>query len=252
MSRRLTTFARACAATLAVACLVGSAVRPAAAQIAPDAPQGPAPATNLRDLVGRYRAWRGGFALESLETIHERLEIDTPTGQATGAVWIERDGRTRRETATAAGRRIEVATSDGAWRAAPGGPVKDDPGGFERARRYALLAFGDALSGRGGATVAMAGSADVGGRTWTVVRVTYGDADVYEALLDPSSGWLCCYRITESGATRLEMLGDWRLVDGVRMPFAELVKSSGEVGSRVSAIELNRSFPPSLFAKPPG
>jgi hypothetical protein len=247
----MTSFASLCRAAV-IAAMLGAAAVPAAAQIAPDAPQGQPAARDLRELIDRYMAWRGGFALESLQTIHERLQIDTPAGRQSGALWIDRDGRTRREITTADGRVVEVATPDGAWKSTAGGAPAADPGAFERDRRYALLMFGDALAGRGGASVTLAGTADVDDRTWDVVRVSFGDADTYDALLDPSGGFLCCYRITEGGVTRLERLGDWRLVDGVRMPFAELVHTSGDVGLRISAIELNRPLDPTLFARPAG
>ena len=42
-------------------------------------------------------------------------------------------------------------------------------------------------------------TADEGDHTWSVVRVTFGDADTYEALIDPSMGLLCCYRIIQKG-----------------------------------------------------
>ena len=128
----------------------------------------------------------------------------------TGACAVETDG--------AGGRRIEAAAPDGAWRAGADGKPADDPGGYEAARRYAALVFGDALTGRDGAEVALAGSAEAEDHTWTVVRVTFGDADTYDVLLEPVVGALCCYRITEKGVTREVLFTDWRLVDGVRVP----------------------------------
>ena len=223
---------------------------PAGAQIAPDSiDANPAQAAqSLRDLVGRYLDWRGP-AFAQLETIHERLQIDTAIGRQAGGLWMGRDGRTRRETSSAAGTEIAVAAPGGSWRIGPSASP-DDPKAFERARRYALLEFGDALTGRGGATVELAGSAEVEDHTWSVVRVGFGDADRYEALLDPVTGALCCYRITEGGVARTELFGEWRLVDGVRMPFAELTKTDSETGARVSAIELNKALDPGLFQRP--
>jgi hypothetical protein len=244
---------RAAAGALFAALALAAAL-PAAAQIAPDAPTGPPPARTLRELIDRYMDWRGGFALESLQTIHERLQVEMSAARGQGVLWLDRSGRTRLETPSAQGELVEVATPDGAWRRVGSGAPADDPGAVERTRRNALLMFGDALTGRGGASVALNGATELDDRTWDVVRITFGDADTYDALLDPANGWLCCYRITEGGATRLERLGDWRLVDGVRMPFLEVITQpdGAEVGMRVSAIELNRPIDPSLFAKPAG
>ena len=225
------------------------AVTPPPATSDDGSPQTPgALAQALRDLVARYFAWRGP-AYAQLQTIHERLTIETPAGRFPGALWMDRDGRTRRETGSQAGAIIEVNGPAGAWRAGPAaGP--EDPKGAEHARRYAMLAFGDALTGRGGAHVTLAGSATVEDHQWAVVRVTFDDADIYEALIDPASGMLGGYRITEGGAARTELFGAWRLVDGVRLPFAELTRTDREIGVEITTIELNRPFDPALFQRP--
>jgi hypothetical protein len=227
------------------------AAAPAPGQIAPDAPPAGAPARTLRELVDRDRDWRGGYAFEALQTIHERLTLDTAAGRQASALWMDRDGRTRRETSVGGVRQVEVASPLGAWRLGAGGVTAADPAAAERARRYALLVFGDALAGRGGASVALAGETELEDHTWTVVRVSFGDADTYDALIDPVSGALGGYQITEGGARRTELLGDWRLVDGVRMPFASLTRAGAETGATISAIELNRPLDPALF-QPPG
>jgi hypothetical protein len=237
------------AAALGLAALAA----PAMGQIAPDSPQSPGEAAHtLRELVARYLDFRGGAAFEALRTVHERLFLETQTSRRPGSLWMDRDGRMRREIDGDGGPDVQVATGDGAWRTAEGGKVVDDQGAAERARRYALIEFGDAFTGRGGASVALAGTAEVDDKTWSVVRITFGDADVYDALIDPVTGGLCCYRITEGGVQRTLMFGGWRLVDGVRMPFMQLTKAGGETGARIAAIELNRSFDPSLFQRPGG
>ena len=80
-------FARRLAAAAAAGALVLAAA-PALAQIAPDGPPAGAPARTLREMVDRYRDWRGGYAFEALQTIHERLYLDTATGRQAGAVWM--------------------------------------------------------------------------------------------------------------------------------------------------------------------
>ena len=242
---------RASAAAAALALIALAA--PAPAQIAADAPPSPGEAAHtLRELVGRYLAFRGGATYQALQSIHERLYLETAAAQRPGALWLDRDGRMRREAGGGGSADVEVATAEGAWRTAADGKVVDDPGAYERSRRWALIEFGDAFTGRGGAQVALAGSAEVGDQTWSVVRITFGDADVYDALIDPVTGGLCCYRITEGGVQRLLKLGGWRLVDGVRMPFMQITDAGGETGSRVTAIELNGPLDAALFQKPTG
>ena len=241
---------RSLAALLAASLLV-AAPAPLVAQVAPDQPPPTAgeAAYNLHQIVARYIDWRGP-AFRELQTVHERLYVETQAGREPGALWMDRDGRMRRELDDAGVKTVQAAAPGGAWKTGADGKIADDPGAVERARRYALLQFGDAFTGRGGANVALAGTAEVEDRTWSVVRVSFGDADAYEALIDPATGALCCYRITESGVARTEMFGDWRLQDGVRMPFAELVTAGAETGVRISAIELNRDLDPTLFRRP--
>jgi hypothetical protein len=239
---------RASLAALALAAL-GATSAPAQIASAAAGPSAGETAQTLRDLVGRYFAWRGP-AYEQLQTIHERLRIESAAGPQSGELWMDRDGRTRRETTVAGAVQVEVAAAEGAWRSAPADDPPGDAKGAERGRRYALLAFGGALTGRGGATPQLAGTTEFEDHTWSVVRISFGDDDVYEILLDPASGGLCCYRITEDGVARTELFDDWRLVDGVRMPFGEFTRSVAESAARVSAIELNRAIDPALFQRP--
>lgn len=228
------------------------AIVPAAvtAQIAPERQDLGPPARNLRELIDRYRAWRGP-AYDQLQSLHERAYFESAAGRRSGQVWMDRDGRVRIETDGGDGREVRAAAPDGAWRTGADGKAADDPGAAETARRYAALEFGEALSGRDGAQAALAGTADVDDHTWSVVRVTFGDADTYDALIDPSMGLLCCYRITEKGVTREVLFSNWRLVDGVRVPFAQLTRRGADAsGVRLAAVEINPPLDAALFAKP--
>jgi hypothetical protein len=247
----MTTKGRSFALALAVSLtfLSPAALGSAAAQVASEAPPPIDPSHTVRDVVARYLEFRGP-AYPQLQTIHERFYVETPLGRQSGGLWMDRDGRFRREINASGVREVSVATPDEAWRSDGTSGARDDPGASERARRYALVAFGDGLTGRGGAIVTLAGTAQVMDKSWSVLRVTFGDADAYEAFIDPENGLLCCYRITEGGQTRLELFTDWRLVDGVRMPFAQITHTSGDVQAEVGMVELNRPFDPTLFERP--
>jgi hypothetical protein len=239
---------RALAALVALVIASVPAVVPA--QIAADRPNLGPPARNLRELIERYRSWRGP-AYDQLQSLHERGSFESAAGRRAGAIWMDREGRVRIESDGPGGRQVDVAAPDGAWRVGADGKAADDAGAFEAARRYAALAFGDALTGRDGAEATLAGTADAEDHTWDVVRVSFGDADTYDALIDPSIGLLCCYRITEKGVAREVLFSDWRLVDGVRVPFAQLTRKGADAsGVRLAAVEINPPLDPALFAKP--
>jgi hypothetical protein len=112
------------------------------------------------------------------------------------------------------------------------------------------MEFGDAFRGRGGASVSWGGRVELDDHGWSAIRIGFGDADVYDALIDPATAALGGYVITEGGAKRTLMFGGWRLVDGVRMPFAQLERAEATTEVRVTALELNRPLDPTLFEKP--
>ncbi|MFI4934942.1 MAG: aspartyl protease family protein [Caulobacterales bacterium] len=210
----------------------------------------PAEAATLADVVDRYFTWRGGEAYEHLQSIHDTAFLDKATGRQTAELWLNRQGRSRTETDTAGFKQIQIAGPLGAWRKNESGQVLDDPGASEAARRYALLEFGDALRGRGGATATLLGIGHSGAQRVAVVRVSFGDADTYDVLVDPTTGALGGYNITQKGRQGAERFSDWHMVDGVRMPFAAATFSDHNTASQFSTVELNRPLEPSLFERP--
>jgi hypothetical protein len=237
-------------AYLAAALCLAALPAASPAQIAPDRPNLGPPARNLRELIDRYRAFRGP-AYDQFQSLHERAFFESAAGRRSGSIWMDRDGRLRVESDGVGGKDVRAASPDGAWRAGADGKPADDPGAAEAARRYAALEFGEALSGRAGAEVTLNGTTDEGDHTWSVVRVTFGDADTYEALIDPSTGLLCCYRITEKGVERDVLFSNWRLVDGVRVAFAQLTRRGADgSGVRLASVEINPPLDPALFQRP--
>ena len=86
------------------------------------------------------------------------------------------------------------------------------------------------------------------GRAWAVVRIGFGDDDTYDAFIDPSTGELGGFRIMEDRQSRFEHYGDWRWLQGVRMPF--LHTTDDDTREVLTTIELNRPLPPRLLRRP--
>ena len=81
----------------------------------------------------------------------------------------------------------------------------------------------------------------------------FGDADIYDAFIDPATGELDGWRITEDRKTRFESKADWRTVDGVRMPFLQTTTTDvpgGDQTVRLATVELNRPIAAALFDRP--
>lgn len=212
----------------------------------------PARADEAQDLIAKYFAWRGGAAYEQLTTT--RTDADLKAGGLNGTTreWRERAGRTRDEYDLGP-IKGSAATAAASWRESEG-VVEDMPASAVRDTRRALaLDFGDALRGHDGAAVKLLGNETRDGRSWSVVRVTFGDADTFDAFLDPATGALHGWRIVQDKRERFLLLDDWRMVDGVRMPFLRKETTDNEAGTQVVTarkVELNQAFGPSIFARP--
>jgi hypothetical protein len=236
------------------AALIGLAGLAACLPAVADPPAQPpqqAQAVNLPALVQRYIAWRGGEAYLRLQTIHEAAQLDSAQGRLTVEQWMDREGRVRTQRDLGGFHSVGATTAEGSWDTNASGQVLEEQSSYESARRYAALAFGDALLGHGGATVKLAGSAhDSKGDQFAVVQATFGDADTYDALIDPASGALCCYLITAKGVTQFQTFDDWRMVDGVRMPFAQATRADNTEAARFNSIELDKPLDLAAFRRP--
>jgi Aspartyl protease/PDZ domain len=214
----------------------------------------PAHAGNLSALVDRYVAWRGGEAFEHLQSLRFQGSLDTAGLHGTEAVWAARSGRLRVDVDLGVLKTTQVVAPSGGWDTSPSGQVES----LSLADRISLsrdmaLQFPDALRGRGGAKAALAGDRKRDGRTWSVVRVRFGDTDVYDVLIDPKTGELGGFDITEDREERFEAFGDWRKVAGVRMAFVQTTESAipgGNQTLKVTSLALNVPIAPGRLARP--
>lgn len=213
---------------------------PSCTTVAPIAPvaQPPAAATaadpRVEELIERYSAWRGGEAFERLQSVYLVADLDYQGMKGTTREWRERSGRARDEYDLGVLHGLSVRTPTAGW-------SKDEalvsPVGrfeLEDTRRLNLVEFGEALRGGPGASVERLPDEDIDGRRLSVLRVTFRDADFYDLLIDPATGALHGRRVRTDGSTQFTRLGDWRVVDGVRMPFlVESYRPNGKLNATV-------------------
>ncbi|HEX8704358.1 MAG TPA: aspartyl protease family protein [Myxococcaceae bacterium] len=220
---------------------------------------GPQASAEARDpgveaLVDRYTAWRGGAAFERLQSIYLVADIESMNLKGLTREWRERSGRTRDEFELGPLQQVTVRAAGQGW-------VKDEAlvnqlGRYELedARRNSLIEFGDALRGGPGITRERLPDEEFDGRRFAVLRIRFGDADHYDLIIDPATGALHGKRIKRDARTRFTRMGDWRVVDGVRLPFLqEFYRPNGKLDAtmRVQSASLNQRFADNLFAKPP-
>jgi len=209
----------------------------------------------LSQVVERYLAWRGGTAFEQLQSVHERGSLTASDLNGSQELWLREGGTALRlEVDLGVVRQTQVVSSGHSWELTPAGQVQTLAlSDADSLRRAALLQFADALRGRGGATAQLLPGESREGRTFDVVRVSFGDADTYDAFIDPLTGELAGFRIREDRRGRFEAFSDWRLVEGVRMPFLQTTRAEVAGDDQVFAVhtlEVNASVPEALVARP--
>ena len=211
-------------------------------------------ADDLSALVNRYVAWRGGAAFEHLQSFHLRGTLDTAGLHGTEEFWADRSGRQRTDTDLGVLKMTQVVTPEQSWDTSPSGQVETmAQNGVQYARRDVALQFPDALRGQGGAKATLMASETRDARSWSVVRVTFGDADTYDVFIDPETGALDGYRVVEDRQGRFEGFGDWRIVDGVRMPFLQTTKTEvpgGDQTVKITEMDLNTAIATAELARP--
>lgn len=210
-------------------------------------------APEAQELVDRYIAWRGGSAFERLQTVYLVADVDYRGMKGVAREWRELGGRTRDELDMELFEQLTVRNGDQGW-------VKDDGlvsqiGRYELedARRLKLVEFGNPLRAGPGSRVERLPDEQVDGKNLAVLRVSFGDSDFYDLLIDPATGVLHGRRVRSDGQTKFTRLGDWRLVQGVRMPFrTDSYRPNGKHDwtLRLRSVVLNQSFVDQLFARP--
>lgn len=216
-----------------------------------------APATAWADdldaVAGRYLAWRGGAAYDRLKTIDAegRMEVSGLSGPI--RFRLDRAGRSRGEADFGVVKSLDVVTPDGGFSLNQSGQLEAvSPVAREEAARTLLLEFGDAVRGKGAERRLLADETR-DGKTWDVLRLTFGGGATWDLFLDPATGALHGARITENRIERFEAYEDWRTVDGVRLPFRTVSTSqiaSSNARIQLDRVTLNAPFETALFEAP--
>jgi len=208
----------------------------------------------LSDVVDRYVAWRGGAAFEHLQSIHLRGVLKTAGLLGREEIWADRTGQVRVVDDTGVIKQIEVVAAEKSWETAPSGQIESlSVSDHHAVARLQALQFGDGLRGGAGSSAHFLGMEMRGGKNYAVVRVSFGDLDTYDAFIDPLSGALAGFRVTEDRQGRFEEFADWRAVNGVQMPFSHITKTAdpdGDMVVKADSIALNQSITANLLARP--
>jgi hypothetical protein len=213
----------------------------------------PVRADDVEAILAQYVIWRGGTAFEALQSIHERGDVAQGGLRGKFEQWQVNDGRLRRNETLGPLSSALAASESAGWQTNTSGQIEDLGGDAERARRVVVLSF-DRAGANQGEHYSLLGTEQLEGKSWNVVRVQFSGPDTYDLLIAPGSGVLLGERITEDRKTRFVRYADWRLINGVRMPFAEEQTGSNAADRKVqhaAEIQINVQATQALFSRPP-
>ena len=203
------------------------------------------------DVLERYREWRGGAAFGQLTAVRSSGAM-TGSGLE-GAIQqiATAAGDLRRDIDLGVIRTASARHGLESWTLTPAGQVEEAAAAAaEDLRRDALLMFEAILDD----PVRLDRKDDVvrDGRTFAVVAVDFGDDDVHELYLEPGTGALHGLRRVRNRRESFVRFDDWRMVEGVRMPFAELsTEAAGEEAAvRWTSIDANPELTAADFGRP--
>lgn len=211
-----------------------------------------AQADDLSDLVSRYREWRGGEAYAAMQGLRAEGRLATSGFSGEVVMIAERDGSLRQTLDLGVFRSDEAVHAGHGWTVNQTGQVEDlSADSVEDRRRDVALLFGSALTD--GTSLSLGAPVERDGRVWSVLAIDFGDQDAHELLIDPRSGELGFARIVRDRRETWIDYGDWRVVEGVRMPFAEittseLLRTPNEI--RWGEIDINPVIEAGIFARP--
>ena len=202
-------------------------------------------------VLERYRAWRGGEAFEQLAAVRATGALTGSGLQGTIEQIATADGDVRRDIDLGVVRTASARRGAQGWALTPAGQVEDIAGAAaEDLRRDALLMFEAVLDDP--SRLDRKPDAVRDGRTFAVVAIDFGDDDVHELYIDPDTGALHGLRRVRDRREAFVRFDDWRVVEGVRLPFAEVsADGQGEEGAiRWTVIDANPDLPDDAFARP--
>ena len=218
----------------------------------------------LDTILARYFAWRGGSAYTQLRSYHAIADRKANGSPEAMEIWFDRSGRWRQDMTSPLGIERRFGRSPtSSWISNGNGQVENDPLSWKHAQRMAEIEFGDALREGGGAELTLLGVSkwkslgshgqSEAAKDLAWVRVTFGDSDCYDVLIDPNSGALSGYIVTVDSQKYYYLFGDWRFVDGIRMPFWRMTREISDDVRNIefSNVETNIIAPSDLFDLPP-
>ena len=203
--------------------LLGSLFLATASALAQDRPAPGAP-PSAAEILSRVKEATGGKAWDAVRTLHTKAAIVTGGLSGTVESWDDAlKGRFVDEITLGPIRQAQGFDGETVWLQDSSRQARKEEGGDERAgaandayRRCLAYFFPE----RWPATIETAGEKDEGGRKFRIIRMSPKGGRPFDVWVDAATHLID--RAVEKAAleTRTTFLSDYRLVDGLRLPFA--------------------------------
>lgn len=200
------------------------------------------------DAVARYVAWRGGAAFQKADSLLLRGETDNGTFKGSLERRIE-PGRTVEKFNMGGLVTHRAYVGKAGWALTLSGQVEpQNPIAADQAEARRRILFDDALNG-----ARLQADETFDGETVQVLRISLGGKDHYDLLLDPATGALVADRLRQDGDVTETRYSDWRMVEGVRIPFRQQQQVIGDpIGMTltVAKADIDPKADDNAFAQP--
>lgn len=216
----------------------------------------PAAADELADLLARHVEWRGGNAFINMQSLRQVGKLET--GGLAGPEERLRSARGESEDRANLGliKVEQIVGQHAGWELTRSGQVESlAEEVLQDVRHETKLQFAGVLRSGSGAQLSLRADETYDGRLWRVVHVDFGGRDSYDLLLDAGSGALHGYRMVQNNETSFVRLSNWRMVAGVRLPFAIETLAPTPAGNatfRVFQAKVNPALPKRWLRRPIG
>lgn len=220
MNKPLATFLMFSLFGLSGATAIAKPIAPGTAMAAPND-------RTAKVVLSRYVAWRGGAAFTRLRSLRETGDFSDGGLHGMGYRYAASVGQViTRSQFGPFSTTLQVDASHGEYTDLAGQrlPLSVLEVGYARVDAMLLmpLAFDAAVK------LATKPAEMIGGRSWDVVVIDRGDGGRYDYLIAADTGELFGVRIYRNGSESMQTYTDWRMVDGVRLPFR--VHDEGHAG----------------------
>jgi zinc protease len=221
----------------------------------------PGPPGNASELVARALAAKGGVErLRAIRTIvtYAEMTVDSPTGRSTfpATTSIQYPDRFRTDAMMPAGRLVQVFNKGECWMQNAHGARAASPQLAAELQASVQRDVVRLLLGLADGQMAARRVADIveNGRAMPALEVTQGEMRAITLVLDPNSSLIVKQRYAAGGDPRIveEAFSDYRDVEGVKVAFKTIVRTSGAalVERVVRSFRYNVPIDPALFTRP--